>query len=412
MEGDFKDYRLIYKTLSNETPDNFTLPKYVEIDGQERATDIPKTWLPVYRPTGDKAKDAVLDANCGKGLLFVDELSRATPQVQNVILPLVNEGKFGDGYRLGSGWSIICASNRPEDETSGQTNMGNALCNRFTHVFFEPTVESWRKWADKQGFISPLLLQWLSMPESENMSGRKFYYMDPNEEPDALQETCLMCTPRSWTNAMRKLAVYSHTGKLEGFTIFDIPERIIKRVLNGCVPAQAVDAFMAFLSVISKIGNFDAAVHEVWNNGGKGLKIDKKDLNKVTLPLAQLIVSAHANELPTAKEWESMCDFLVAQNSDQLASYTLDVFGNVFMADVDKSLWSQILTMSLRIQRANGDESKLKAFRMIGKEFCTRWGLSGIEDIPDYVPGLQKIIKKYGASFQSAVVGDHEAALG
>lgn len=411
LEGDFKDYRLIYKTLSNETPDNFTLPAYVEIDGETRATDVPKTWLPVYKPTGDKAKDVILDANCGKGLLFIDELSRATPQVQNVILPLVNEGKFGNGFILGSGWSIICASNRPEDETSGQTNMGNALCNRFTHVFFEPTVNSWRKWADKQNFISPLLLQWLSMPESENMSGGKFYYMDPNEEPDSLQETCLMCTPRSWTNAMRKLAVYSHTGKLEGFTIFDIPDRIIRRVLNGCVPKSAVDSFMAFLSVISKIGNFDQAVYEVWQNGGKSLKIDKKDLNKITLPLAQLICSAHSDKLPTDKEFENLASWVVSTHSDQLASYVLDVFCNVFMPDVPAELRGQIFTIRERIRRANGDASKLKSFVTLTKAHCTRWNVS-FEDQPDYLKGLQMLIKEYGESFNSAVVGDHENALG
>ena len=411
MKKDFPDYKLIVKTLSNETPDNFTLPKYIDVEGQDFATDVPKTWLPVYKPTGNPAEDKRLSDICGKGLLFIDELSRATPQVLNVVLPLVNEGIF-NGYKLGDGWTIIVASNRAEDETSGQSTIGNALANRFVQLHYEPTVKTWRKWADQQNFISPLLLQWLDMPASENMSGANFYYMDPNEDSSRLTDTTLMCTPRSWTNAMRRLAKYSHTGKLEGFTIFDIPDRIIMRALNGCVPKQAVDSFMAFLSVIRGIGNFDQAVYEVWKNGGKGLKIDKKNLNKITLPLAQLICSAHADELPTAKEWESLCEFLIAQNSDQLASYVLDVFGNVFMSDVDKSLWSQILTMSLRIKRANGDESKLKAFRMIGKEFCTRWKLSGIEEIPDYVTGLQKLINKYGASFQSATVGDHANALG
>lgn len=410
LEGDFKDYQLIYKTLSNETPDNFTLPKYVEIDGQEFATDIPKTWLPVYKPTGNKAEDARLDALCGKGLLFVDELSRATPQVLNVVLPLVNEGVF-NGYKLGSKWAIIVASNRPEDEMSGQTNIGNALSNRFTHVFFEPTVKSWRKWADKQGFISPLLLQWLDMGNDEQMSGGKFYYMDPNQmNPDA-DPTALMCTPRSWTNAMRKLAVYSHTGSLEGFSIFDIPDRIIKRALNGCVPKSAVDGFMSFLEVIRGIGDFDRAVYEVWNNDGKGLKIAKKDINKITLPLAQLICSSHANSLPNAKEWESLCNYLVSQNSDQLASYVLDVYGTTFFTGVDKELWGQIFSMQERIRRAGGDESKLKAFRKIAEPFCKRWNIS-FEDIPDYIHGLKTLVGKYGKSFQTAVVGDHENALG
>ena len=84
-----------------------------------------------------------------------------------------------------------------DDEAAGQSELGNALVNRFSQVYYEPTVYTWRKWADKQRFISPLLLQWLSMPESENMSGGKFFYYAPNEEIDDENVTNIMCTPLS-----------------------------------------------------------------------------------------------------------------------------------------------------------------------------------------------------------------------
>jgi hypothetical protein len=168
---------------------------------------------------------------------------------------------------------------------------------------------------------------------------------------------------------------------------------------------------MSFLEVIRGIGDFDRAVYEVWNNDGKGLKIAKKDINKITLPLAQLICSSHANSLPNAKEWESLCNYLVSQNSDQLASYVLDVYGTTFFTGVDKELWGQIFSMQERIRRAGGDESKLKAFRKIAEPFCKRWNIS-FEDIPDYIHGLKTLVGKYGKSFQTAVVGDHENALG
>ena len=410
MKSDFPDYRLIVKTLSNETPDNFTLPKYVEINGADYATDVPKTWLPVYKPTGNPVEDKKLSDACGAGLLFVDELSRATPQVLNVVLPLVNEGIF-NGYKLGDQWTIICASNRAEDEASGQSTIGNALANRFVQFHYEPTVHTWRKWADKQNFISPLLLQWLSMPESEEMSGGKFYYMDPNDDSGRLSDTTLMCTPRSWTNAMKRLARYHHTGTLEGFKIFDIPSRIIQRALNGAIPAQAVDAFMSFLAVIEKIGNFDQAVYDVWQNGGKNLKIDKKHLNKVALPLAQLIICAHSDALPTQKEWENLANWLVSQKSDQLASYVLDIFQNVFLADVNPSLRAQMFFMQERIRRAGGDLSKLSSFVSTFQGFCNKWGIK-FEEMPDYKDGLQVLIKAYGASFESAVIDAHKSALG
>lgn len=435
-EIEIADYRLIVKTLSNETPDNFTLPDYVEdmqdddfaklaqdlnreesvikklykMIGGRKSVDIPKTWLPVYKPTGDKEVDAYLDAKCGNGLLFIDELSRATQQVLNVMLPLINEGSF-NGYVLGSGWTIVCASNRMQDEAGGQSEIGNALANRFLQVHYEPTVHSWRNWADKQNFISPLLLQWLSMPEREEMSGGKFYYMDPNEDSNRMADTTLMCTPRAWTNAMRLLATYHHTGTIEGFKIFDLPHSIIKSALNTCIPKQAIDSFMSFLAVVEKIGNFDQAVYDVWQNGGKNLKIDKKHLTKVALPLAQLICCAHSDSLPTQKEWENLSSWLVSQKSDQLASYVLDIFQNVFLDKVDPALRPQIFYIQERLRRAGGDVSKCSQFVNMTAAFCNKWKIEFTE-IPDYKDGLLALVKEYGASFESAIIDAHKSALG
>lgn len=405
MKKDFPDYTLITKTLSNETPDNFTLPTYVDTVGGKKADDVPKTWLPVYRPTGDAAMDAQLDEACGNGLLFIDELSRATPQVLNVILPLINEGIF-NGYKLGSGWSIIVASNRAEDELSGQAEIGNALANRFAQVYYEPTVKSWRKWADKQGFITPLLLQWLSLPESENMSGAAFYYMDPNEKMDGGNVTKLMCTPRSWTNAMRELACYSETGSLEGFTIFDIPTPIIQMTLNKYVPADAIDSFMAFLSVIQSIGDFDRVANDVWSNGGKGFKITKRDLAKIALPIAQLICTSHKDKLPTSEEFGNLCDWVVAQDSDQLASYVLDVFINTYGSMQSELTKPGILGLAAALKR-QGSDVVSRSYA----PFIKHWGLT-VDNLPDYMVGVRKLAAKYQGSFASAVVDDHKDALG
>ena len=168
---------------------------------------------------------------------------------------------------------------------------------------------------------------------------------------------------------------------------------------------------MSFLSVISKIGNFDNAVYDVWNNGGKGVKLDKKDLNKITLPLAQLICSAHASELPTKEEWENLCKFIVAQNSDQLASYVLDVYNNVFFANVPTALRTHMYTMQERIRRAKGNKAQLKQWENALKPFCSGWNIS-FEEIPDYIDGLKLLIKKYGESFNNAIVDSHKDALG
>ena len=401
-----KDYSLIVKTLSNETPDNFMLPKY----SGDRAEDVPKTWMPVWKPTGDEKVDKTNDEKCGRGLLFIDELSRATPQVQNVILPLVNEGVF-NGWKLGSGWAIICASNRDEDEdASNQTQIGNALGNRFAQVYYEPCVNTWKGWADKQGFISPLLTQWLAMPAGETISGGKFFYWDPNDDDDT-NTTHIMCTPRSWTNAMRDLAEYHHTGTLEGFNIFDIDEFDLKFVLNKYVPAQAVDQFWAFLQTISHIGDFDNAVRSAWSGHGAGLKINKKDLVKVAMPLAQLIVCAHKNSLPTAAEFESLADFLVKMGSEQLTSYTLDVFKNVFGANIpDQDSVSKLndcKSYMFTLARLYKKDPDFWKSIHIFDAFLSAWNID-YDTMPDYMNGLKAIATKYREAFASAVVDGAE----
>ncbi len=405
---DFRDFKLICKTLSNETPDNFTLPMYVTTENGQRADDVPKTWLPVWKPTGDAELDRQADEACGKGLLFVDELSRATPQVLNVILPLINE-KIFNGFNLGSGWRIICASNRDEDELAGQTTIGNALSNRFAHIYYEPTAKTWMNWAEKQNYISPLLLQWLSMPETEEFSGGKFYYMDPNETASGdVVDTKLMCTPRAWTNAMEELANRYHTGELEGFGLLDIPENILKRVLNKYVPAAAVDAFYGFLTIIKRIGNFDDAVESVWKNGGKGLKIDAKDLRKIALPLAQMIICAHGGKnLPTEKEFDNLATWAVDSNNDQLAAYVFNIFKNVY-ADVLPDYAKEDI-YNARFVYDNSDAEKQRMLNDTMKPILQKYGYKSCEDLPNYRPAIKKIAAKYKNIFASTTVNGRPA---
>ena len=437
-------YRLIVKTLSNETPDNFTLPTYVykedeTVDELETslvdngsgngrystkekgtpiaATDVPKTWMPVYKPTGDPARDVEMNQKLGHGILFIDELSRATPQVLNVCLPLVNEGDF-NGYKLGTGWTIIVASNRDEDETSGQSNIGAALASRFGIVYYEPTVYTWREWADTQGFMSPLLLNWLSMPkDNDNIGGGNYYYWDPNDE-GSIEMSKLMCNPRQWTNAMQELALYSDTGKLEGFSIFDLPDSRIQRVLNKFVPKDAVDNFMGFLKVVQGLGvNFDDAVYDVWQNAGKSLKLDKKSVNKIMLPIGQLICSAHNENLPTEKEWDNLCTWIVDQNSNQLASYILGIaqttFGGMITTATDasgrqvenKTLIEGLFWLQTRMNKIKSSPTTLGFYNTAYKKFLDHWGLSSVEDIPDYSTGMMKLVKKYGEQFALKING-------
>ena len=197
-----------------------------------------------------------------------------------------------------------------------------------------------------------------------------------------------------------------------GFSIFDIPTNIIGRVLNQYVPTSAVDSFMAFLSVIHNVGDFDRACTDIWKNGGKNFKISAKDLNLVALPLAQLIITSHSDRLPDDKEFENLMTWIADQNSDQLASYILDVFKNTFMGDISNNDTRDKLFVAKGILdyiKSQPDfESKKRLYDSVFKPFFTKWNVDW-DSMPDYRHGLEIANKKYGEVFRNATFDGRDA---
>lgn len=81
----------------------------------------------------------------GEGLLFLDELDKASNLVKNAALQLVLDRRLGD-YILPEGWRIVCAGNREEDNAFAAP-LGAALANRLLHVEVEPDPDTWQAWA-------------------------------------------------------------------------------------------------------------------------------------------------------------------------------------------------------------------------------------------------------------------------
>lgn len=415
------NYKLICKTLSNETADNFTLPAYeTDEKGNPIASqDLPKTWLPVYKPTGDDDEDEELSNACGEGLLFIDELSRASEQVLNVILPLINEGDF-NGYKVGHKWTIMVASNRMDDD-KGQEELGTALSNRFIQYHYEPTVESWLQWAKKQHYMSPVILNWLELGSDKGgkYAGRKYFYWDPNDgDPD--NPTTLMCTPRSWTNAIQYLSTFVKTqadrdagvefGNLSGYKIFDVPKDVIREALNSALPYEAVEAFMSFFSIIDRIGDFEKVCQSVWKTG-KGPKLSRQDLSAIAMPVAQILVNYHSDKLPTEKELENLFSWVAAQDSEQLASFILDVFMNTYCADLSKTAKDNFFIVKSVIRDGGLDDKQEKTFKKLFDSWMKQWGVTWAK-FPDYENAITVLIDKYGDAFASIKLDGHESPLG
>ena len=80
-------------------------------------------------------------AQAGRGLLFFDELSCATPAVSAALLRVVLERVVGD-LPLPDGVAVVAAANPPDQAASGW-DLPGPLANRFTHLQFSLDPLAW-----------------------------------------------------------------------------------------------------------------------------------------------------------------------------------------------------------------------------------------------------------------------------
>lgn len=99
-----------------------------------------------------------------KVVLFLDELNRAKPELNNVIMDLVLNRKLA-GKSLPHSCKIISAIN-PSDDDYQVEDMDKALLDRFNVYDFTPTLEDWIDWAVKVG-VNRSVISFLSNHEAE-----------------------------------------------------------------------------------------------------------------------------------------------------------------------------------------------------------------------------------------------------
>jgi MoxR-like ATPase len=87
----------------------------------------------------------MFDDTDGKGIVFVDELNTATPDVQPALLGLIEARRIGSHY-LGRGVRPLGAAN-PVEQAAGGWDLPPALANRFGHMSWEPpSAQEWARW--------------------------------------------------------------------------------------------------------------------------------------------------------------------------------------------------------------------------------------------------------------------------
>jgi len=311
------DSRLLDFQLSMKEHDDFFLPSYNV--NKTKAVDLPKSYLPVWEDldsmTDEERKKA--DEDCGRGLIFLDELSRAKPQVQDVCLKLVDERKLGEKYKLGSGWSVIAASNRMEDDMDTQHDLSLALANRFRQVNYSPTCKSWRKWADKQGYMNKHVLDWLEQNE------KYFYYQDNDD-------TKIYATPRAWEGACKALADMSYTADEEGFDLLALPDDVIMGEVQDYVGLTAARAFMDYVKLMRTI---DMEQLKLVLTDPDKAPLPKKEGSTYKLDIIYIITTTIVSFLktqPDPKTFENICKYYARMKDESAAGKMFSMITHKF----------------------------------------------------------------------------------
>ena len=196
------------------------------VDGDYANFKIP-AWLPQADRDGER------------GLLVLDELMLAPDSIQGAAYQLLRERELGD-YKLPDGWTIIAASNRPEDNAGVRGRQDAAVMDRFqTHFNVLPDVDEWKEWAGENG-ISPELISFISY-RGHDKRGETGDLQEAgvlHEYPDGgcPKGHIAVATPRSWEAASNIL-------------LLGLDADLEQSALQGCVGEGASAELTSFLRI-------------------------------------------------------------------------------------------------------------------------------------------------------------------
>lgn len=177
-------------------------------------------------------------------ILMLDELTKASQSVQNMLLPLLLEGRLGDTY-LPEGSLRFATGNLSQDGV-GDHLKAHAQ-NRMAVVNFrKPTAEEWIKWAIRHNVTEQVIAFVDQYPETmasylDPSQAKNQYIFNPKEVQTAF------CSPRSFEKASNIVK----KRKLIG----DEP---MLAALIGSIGESGARSLHAFINLDDKMPTFDS----------------------------------------------------------------------------------------------------------------------------------------------------------
>jgi hypothetical protein len=180
-----------------------------------------------------------------RGILFLDELNRATRDTQNSLYELILDGRIGP-YVLPSDWHIVSAGNREIDGAMVQP-MSRALKNRFIH--FEMTVDhgDFHNYAIKNNFDERVIAFVHYKPDMLDEMDTAMRD-EKGDKIETLRLSNAFATPRSWEFVSRLLK----EAFAKGMTLNQC-----YALIAGAVGEGTAGAMISYCNVYRELPNID-----------------------------------------------------------------------------------------------------------------------------------------------------------
>lgn len=250
--------------------------------------------LLTHRPDGsvDHAPPGWLKrVQTGSGIIFLDELNRAHPDILQAMFPFVRSGHIGC-HKKGDGWKIVAAGNYQSGEFNVTDTSDAAWMSRFCHIELQPTVTEFVDYVERRGFdtVASFIAEHSAMLENK---------------PKEKHEVFVSPDRRSWAEMV---------GPLEEE---DFSESVRFEVYSGIVGPTATSAFFAYKKTKSKTIKLREILKNYSGVRPRVLEANKdKDtrFDLLTAPIDELV-----------HKLGQQSDFLTAEGVDNLKQFFLDI---------------------------------------------------------------------------------------
>lgn len=249
-----------------------------------------------------------------KALLFLDELSAATPQVQNAALQMVLDRRVGE-YDVPVFTPLVAAGNR-ESDAAFVHPMSAPLANRFCHLRLKPNVDDWIEWAlDRR--VHPHIIGYIKWKGSTSLL---------SFEPDKMAEgDGGFATPRSWYKLDQQM---NKTG---------MPVNVMNAIITGYVGKGMGHDFIGYRSICELLPSTDLILSGGLRDFDEELDIGQK--YGLATALCYKLKDYHDNHYD---------DSLEIEDADKQPEEWKTAAG-AFCAFVDKHLGREMTTLCITI---------------------------------------------------------------